>query len=142
MPDWLREIDHTADIGIQVTAPDRDTLYARAAEGMFTVLTDLSAVQPRTEEPFTVTAPDAEALMVRWLSELNFHHSTTHRLFCEFDVEVREEPDALVLEGRARGESIDLERHVVFTEIKAVTFHDLAVAESEGMWSVQVIFDM
>ena len=44
-PDWFREIDHTGDIGIQVTAPTLPHLFERAALGTFHVLTDLDTVQ-------------------------------------------------------------------------------------------------
>ena len=36
-PDWFREIDHTGDIGIQVTAPTLPRLFERAALGTFHV---------------------------------------------------------------------------------------------------------
>jgi SHS2 domain-containing protein len=42
----------------------------------------------------------------------------------------------------ARGEKIDPARHVIQTEIKAVTYHGLYVREVENGWEAQVIFDV
>jgi SHS2 domain-containing protein len=142
-PDWLREIDHTGDIGIRVTAPTLPALFERAATGTFHVLTDLSAVQPTTETTVTVEGRDREALMVRWLSELNYRHTVDRRLFCAFSVAAIEETDdGLHLTGTAQGEPIDPDRHTVYTEIKAITFHGMNIQHTDAGWTVQVIFDM
>jgi SHS2 domain-containing protein len=145
-PDWLDEIDHTGDVGIRVTAPTIEQLYERAAVGMFWVLTDVEAVRDREATTVAVTARDREAVMVKWLSELNFVHATDNRLFRRFDVELTagagEEGDALRLDATCHGESVDRSRHTLYTEIKAVTFHGMAVEETSDGWTVQVIFDM
>lgn len=142
-PDWLREIDHTGDIGIRVTAPTLPALFERAAAGTFHVLTDLSAVQPTTETSISVEGRDREALMVRWLSDLNYRHTVDRQLFCAFSVAAIEETDdGFRLTGTARGEAIDPNRHTVYTEIKAITFHGMDIQHTDAGWTVQVIFDM
>ncbi len=146
-PDWLTLLDHTADAGIRVTAPDLPTLFSRAAWGLFSVITDPATVQPAEAEPVEVTAEDLPALLVRWLSELNYRHLTRHRLYARFDV--RElvlpkpaEPGTCRLDAEVRGEAIVPGRHPVFTEIKAVTFHGLELTEIDGGWRAQIIFDL
>lgn len=142
-PAWLREIDHTGDVGLHVRAASLPQLFERAAEGMFRVLTDIDAVRPTSETALTVTGRDREALMVRWLSELNYYHTVDDQLFCAFAVaSVAEAAGELTLAGTARGESIAPERHVVHTEIKAITFHGMEIQETTDGWTVQVIFDM
>lgn len=114
-PDWLQEIDHTGDVGIVVTAPDRNRLYARAAVGLFWVLTDVEAVRDREAVDVPIEAADPESLMVRWLSELNVLHATQNVLFRRFDVDIRDTADGLHLDASAYGEPIDRDRHTVFT---------------------------
>jgi len=46
------------------------------------------------------------------------------------------------VEAIARGEVLDPARHEIKTGIKAVTYHQLYVEESEGGWETQVIFDI
>jgi len=142
-PDWLQEIDHTGDIGIQVRADTQAQLFERAATGTFHVLTDLDVVQPRDEMTIAVEGHDVDALMVRWLSELNYRHTVDDHLYCVFEVHaIEKEEDGLSLRATVRGEPIDPTRHTIHTEIKAVTFHGLSVQETRGGWAVQVIFDM
>ena len=143
MPDWLQEIDHTGDIGIRVTAPSLPQLFERAALGTFRVLTDLAAVQASKETHVAVDGHDLEALMVRWLSELNYRHTVDGVLFGTFAVEsIQETDEGLTLTATARGEPIDPARHTVYTEIKAITFHGMNIRETDDGWTVQVIFDM
>ena len=142
-PDWFHEIDHTGDIGIQVTAPTLPQLFERAAAGMVRVLTDPEAVRTDEATQITVNGRDQEALMVRWLSDLNYRHTVDHVLYGAFAVEAIGETDAgLSLTATVRGEPIDPDRHTVYTEIKAITFHGLDVHETDDGWAVQVIFDM
>jgi SHS2 domain-containing protein len=79
------------------------------------------------------------ALLVRWLSELNYRHITEHRIFSKFEVVTLSEQH---LEADVRGEIFDPARHTIFTEIKAVTFHDLQVERDERGWKAQIIFDL
>jgi len=142
-PDWFCEIDHTGDVGIQVTAPTLPQLFERAATGMFRVLTDLDSVHTSESTQIAVDGRDLEALMVRWLSELNYRHTVDNVLYGTFEVDsIHETEDGRVLSATVRGEAIDPDRHTVYTEIKAITFHGLDVHETDGGWAVQVIFDM
>lgn len=141
--DWFEEIDHTGDVGIRVTAPTLSRLFERAAAGMFRVLTDLDAVDTPESTQVAVDGRDREALMVRWLSELNYRHTVDNVLYASFEVASIDNADeGLTLMATAHGEPIDPDRHTVYTEIKAITFHGLDVHRTDDGWAVQVIFDM
>ena len=130
------EIEHTADVGIRAYGRTLDELFANSAEGMFSLIADLSKVKPVGEIEVRATADDAAALLVRWLSELLFVHETERLLFSSFDAAV----DGTSLRGRARGEPIDKARHELKLAIKAVTRHALSVDPAKG--TAQVIFDI
>lgn len=138
-PTWIREFEHTGDAGIAVEAADLDTLFARAAWGLFDVLVDLAAVVPREAREISVEAGDLDALLVRWLSELNFIHATEGWLFCSFVI--RRRTDHLLV-AEARGERYDPDRHTIYTEVKAVTFHGLCVEREGNVWRARIIFDL
>ena len=132
-------MDHTADVGFVITAESAAELFARAAWGMFDLLTDLKTVRPVERRPLRVTADDTASLLLRWLSELNFVHVTEHKLFSCFDVGA---VSSTALDAVIAGEAIDWTRHAVYTEIKAVTFHALAVEQVGSVWTARVLFDV
>jgi SHS2 domain-containing protein len=138
-PAWLQPVDHTADRGIIVQAADMEELFARAAWGMFAIITDMEAVHPAHSEKMVVTAPDRHALLVRWLSELNFQHATRHWLYSRFHILKLSDQQ---LEAEVGGENIAAERHTIHTEIKAVTFHGLRLEPAEKGWRAEIIFDL
>ena len=138
-PDWLEILDHTADTGIVVVADGYPELFSRAALGMFQVIGETSAVKPSERREIRVEAEDRAALLTRWLSELNFLHITEEMMFSRFEVEFCEETKLI---AAAYGERIDPSRHVIHTEIKAVTFHGLQIEQGERLCRAQVIFDL
>jgi len=132
-------IDHTADVGYRLFAPTLEQLFAIAGKALFDAITEVDSIRPRFSKQVSVTASDAEALLVAWLSELNFLCITNLELFCEFEIETVSNTE---LFATVRGEKIDPHRHEIKTEIKAVTYHGLFVRESRAGWEAQIIFDV
>ncbi len=139
VPEWLEFIDHTADVGICVRAPTLKKLYARAAWSMFSIITDMDTVRSTQITRVEIEASDSGSLLVQWLSELNYRHVTTHRLYSSFDIISLGDQR---LEAEIGGEPIDRQRHTIHTEIKAVTFHELRLAHDDKDWKARIIFDV
>lgn len=139
MPGYL-EHEHTADWELEAWAADLPGLFEQAARGMYA----LSGVQllPGVNETrsFTLRAQDAESLLVRFLGELLFYAQQENLGFDGF---------ALVLIQPAPGELLELRVTVeglpllsVDKEIKAVTYHNLAVRQEAGELHVRIVFDV
>lgn len=132
----FEELDHTADVGIRAYGKTVDELFANAAAGMFSLITDLDTVKPAGEVAVRLQSIDLKALMFDFLSELLFIHETQKLLLCDFQVTVAgDRIDAVV-----RGEGIDRDRHPLHLQIKAITYHDMIVDPNSGV--AQVIFDI
>ena len=129
-------MEHTADCGIRAYGATLSELFANAAAGMFSLITDLDAVKPVGEYEVRVRSKDTEALLFDFLSELLFVHETQKLLLSEFDVRVAD----LSVDARARGEKIEKGRHPLHLNLKAVTYHGMIVDEERGV--VEVIFDI
>lgn len=138
-PSWFSEIDHTGDVGVALSAPDLKTLFERAAWALFAVLTDPEAIERTDQWVIDVEGADRDDLLVRWLSELNFTHVTERIVLASFHIM---EMTDRQLSAVVYGEPIDATRHVIHTEVKAVTYHALHVEKCADGWRAQVIFDM
>jgi SHS2 domain-containing protein len=132
-------IDHTGDIGIIVRAATLPALFEAAALALFDILVDPDTVRAESPQPVEVSGEGREELMVRWLAELLFLFDARRVVFGRFEVE-EIHPD--LLRARAWGEPFDEDRHVVRTELKAVTYHGLLVSEDRDGWSARIIFDV
>jgi len=136
---FFAPIDHTADVGYRLWAPTLAELFAVAGRALFDAITELDSIQLHRERQIEVRADDVEALFVAWLAELNFYCITALELYGEFRIE---SISPTSVRATVRGEKIDPARHVIQTEIKAVTYHELFVRQAENGWEAQVIFDV
>ena len=134
--------DHTADIGLEVRGRDLADLLETAARATFEqVLEDLPAEVEAIEQvravPMEGFEDDAGELLVVWLQELLYRFEREHLGPLEFDF-----ADAGPARVRARVGfgRFDPKRHRAGTEVKAVTYHELAVREGpDGTWSARMI---
>ena len=133
-------IDHTADLGIRVRGKTLKELFTNAAHALFETVAVLDTIDAISQFQINVKAESVAELMVVWLDELIFRHEVDE-VFFKY-VEIAEISEAC-LSACVFGEPADFTKHVVFTEIKSVTYHQLSVRQStEGEWEANVIFDL
>jgi len=130
----FEEIDHTADRAIRAHGSTVAELFAHAALGMFSLMTDPEEVAPEKEYLIELEALDLETLLVNWLNELLFLRETEKVLFKEFDIL---ELTSTRLLARARGSLGQPTKAVV----KAATFHHLAIESHPDGYEATVVFD-
>jgi SHS2 domain-containing protein len=131
--------DHTADLGLRVTAPDLDTLFAEAAQALIAaVVVNPEAVRPLRLWEVNLPADEPVYLLFDWLKELLFRFDTEHELLSKFEVRV----SAAGLRGKAWGEPYDPGRHELDHEVKAITYHNLRLEQTADGWLAEVIVDI
>ena len=131
--------DHTADIGIRASAPSLEALFIQLARGLTALIAEDSTVASGETRPIRLEAPDAEALLLKWLQELLFWFSADGFLAAEYALS---EVTPTSLGGLVRGERFDPARHQQGREVKAITRHLLEVRQEDGAWRGQVIVDI
>jgi len=131
--------DHTADLGLRVRATDLNSLFAEAAQALFSVIVaDLSAVRPRQAIHLKLAGQARDDLLFDWLDELVYTFETRHLVLSEFDVSLHDKG----LSATARGEPLDPQRHGLGHEVKAITYHGLKVQRQADGWLAEVILDI
>jgi len=131
-------IDHTADAGIRVEAPTLEDLFETAGLAFTELVTSADSLDCRVERRFKLREDDVETLLVSWLQELLYLLDTEDLVFGRFQVKLHD----FSLEAVAWGDVFNPDIHAIKTEIKAVTYHQLEVAEGDQGWEAQVIFDI
>ena len=134
-----REIEHTADLGLEVEAPTLPLLFERAGLGMLELMIDLGAVEPLERRAIAVKGDRIDELLHDWLQAILVDFQARGFAACELAVE---ELGARHVRGTAAGEPIDPARHRLYTEIKGVTYHQLAVRETTDGWWARIICDV
>lgn len=137
-PDY-EMLDHTADARARVRGKTMEALLVNAARAMMDIITDRGGVSPERQVEVRATGRSPEALLVSWLEEINFLHETEKLLFRDFEVTGLTDTE---VRGVARGEPVDFTRHALYTDIKAVTFHDLDIKHTSEGLMVEIVFDI
>src|ERR687897_1207393 len=138
-PGSFREIDHTADLAVEITGTTFPALLAGSGEALFTLIADPENIEMRDEIVVSASGDGPEDLLHAWLCELlaQFNINGFIGKNCAID-----QITADRAEGRIRGEKLDLTRHGFRTEIKGVTYHDFRVWQQNGLWHARIIFDV
>lgn len=131
--------EHTADLGFTVTAPDLGTLFSEAGRALLAILIENpESVRTGTQVSIAVEGGESDYLLFDWLHELLVRFEDEQLLLADFDVQIG--PDGL--QAVARGERLDRTRHEPAHEIKAITYHQFEVRETDEGWKARVIVDV
>ena len=131
--------EHTADIGIRARSGTLNGLFEDSAKGLFSViLTNLDSVRCVQDTTIELAGDRRDDLLFDWLAELLYTFETRRMLFGRFEVRLGESD----LSAVAWGEPLDVGRHELDMEIKAVTYHGLKVEPDGEGWLAEVIVDL
>lgn len=130
----FQELPHTADVALYIWAPDLEDLFEQAAKGMYALMQARLQPAPRVARRLELSAPDAESLLVAFLSELIYLCEQEKLVFDAVRVSIQDEHLTAELSG---GRLEDIAK-----AIKAVTFHQLAIRRGEEGLETTVVFDV
>jgi protein archease len=131
--------EHTADMGLRVRAVELSQLFEEAAQALFSAIVEkLEAVEAKECLEVELQNEDIALLLFDWLKELLYRFDAEHRVYRKFQVEVK----GTILHGKALGERLDLSRHTLLNEVKAITYHGLRVEQTQHGWLAEVIIDI
>ncbi len=134
-----REIAHTADWELEAWAADLTHLLEQAARGMYALAGARLAAGPRQARRIEIQAADPEGLLVDFLSELLWLGESAGLAFDAFNLHIEERPaDGLRLQAYLDGAPLA----GIDKEIKAITWHGLAIRPTPGGLAVNVVLDV
>jgi SHS2 domain-containing protein len=135
-PVAFEEIEHTADRALRIYGSNLEELLLNAARGMNSLMVAKHVPCLEHQEKFVeLDAMDSESLLVDWLSELAYWAEIEMLVFHEFKID---SVSPTHLRARIYGRRVtQLEKH-----IKAVTYHNLDIVQTEKGFTATVVFDV
>ena len=160
LPEGVTVLDHTADVAIEIVAPDLPNLFDAAAAGMFALV--FGAGEPseveeadgggelesnasggsiasasETVREIDLTAGDLPSALVRWLRELLYLYQSEGIVYRRAEFETVSEAGTLRARVYGAPSTIPSVR-----EIKGVPYHNLEATRRGGGWYARVVFDV
>ncbi|UPW00726.1 archease [Halorussus gelatinilyticus] len=131
--------DHTADVAVAATGPTLAAVFAAAGDGMAGAMCDEIPADAGERFDFEVTAENREALLFDYLDRLIYERDVRAVLPVDNEVEIRGDGEEFVVTGSARGVPL---ADVSAREIKAVTYSDMELVETDDGWRAYVVLDV
>jgi SHS2 domain-containing protein len=130
-------IDHTADLGIDVTGTSFDDLLTTIARAMFE--TQIKGIlEYRESKHIECTGDTWEDLLVDWCRELLYLYAVHEFIPMTYRITLNDRH----LSATVEGDHFNKTRHTIVTEIKNVTYHDLKIEKTRTGYHTTVIFDV
>jgi SHS2 domain-containing protein len=156
-----QELEHPADLLLQITGPDLATLFENALFAFYDQVAELGGFVAEREVVFSVSGASPSDVLRALLNEALFRFETERFVAVDARVTIESttfpggtepvkgergaEPGAGGVTAVARlwGENATRDRHTLGAEIKAVTYHRLALERTpDGTYRVTVLFDV
>ncbi|HBL53292.1 MAG TPA: protein archease [Syntrophaceae bacterium] len=133
-------IDHTADLGIEVTGRTKKELFTKATLSLMDIVVERKGTGAGVKEKaLTVEGSDPADLLINFLREILYLFNGEALIVGECEIT---KCGNKALDARLLLEPYNKKKHVMKTEIKAVTYHGLAVKKTKKGWRARVIFDV
>ena len=134
--------DHEADIGIIGYGTSLNEAFGEGAKAMFQIMANIKNVEPKKEIKIDIEASDEEALFVEWLNSLLAYKDIEDIIFSDFKAGIKHLPDKYILNGIAKGEKINYNKHHLKIEVKAATYSQLKIEKINKIYRVQCVVDV
>jgi SHS2 domain-containing protein len=131
----FEEIEHTADWSYRVWGENLAELFLQAAAGLYRLAGIRLAGEPRITREIELKAIDSESLLIAWLNELLYLHESERLGFDQFEI--------LYLNQTTFHAKVTVApTEEWLKDIKAVTYHNLTIRESQSGLEVTLVLDV
>ena len=131
----FEEIEHTADWAYRVRGKDLAELFIQAALGLYALVGMELAPGERITRSLQLEGIDHESLLVAWLNELLYFHESEGLGFERLEIQHLDETN---IQAKVTGAPTQQ----WLKDIKAVTYHNLAIRETESGLEVTLVLDV
>ena len=137
----FREIDHAADLGLDLEGSDPGAVLEAAQRGLVQVLFgEIPPISATEERAIELAAESYAELLKAWCESL--YRLLEDEGFVALESRI-DDPEPASFRAAVRGARLTREALAAASELKAVTWHQLTLEPSPaGGWRGRVIFDV
>jgi SHS2 domain-containing protein len=139
MEKGFKILEHPADMGIEAFGNNLKEAFEQAAVGLISIILDPSNVENIKTKKVQIYATDYEQLLVKWLTEVLYLYDGDNFISGKFGVETL---TPISITAIINGENFNNSRHTTKMDVKAITYHQILVQESEDGGLIRVYLDI
>jgi SHS2 domain-containing protein len=138
----FRYLDHVTDAIVEAYGSSLDEAFENSAKGLVNTMIDLEQISPDQEYEIVAKGYDVKSLLYDWLEKVMLGLLIDNIALSDFKVKISENNGNYFLKGIAKGEFLDLKRHHYKIEIKAVTYHEMEIKQTESIITIRFLLDL
>lgn len=141
--EFYEYLDHTADVQFHTWGDSLDLAFTHMASCMFNYITDISKLDIDFDKTtdISVEGHDLHSLLFSYMDELLFRFCTEG--FCCVKVDIKKfDRENFNIDFLAYGCQFDPKLHPQGTEIKAITYSNMQIHETQSRADIYVIVDI
>lgn len=138
------ELDHPADLLLEIWGPDMPGLFSNALSALYDHVVALQDFQAREHMTIRAEGSDPAETLRALLAEALYHFEEAGFVATKSIVAIETRGNGTMrATAHLEGERLDRLRHTLLSEIKAVTYHRLTAGPTpEGAWKATVLMDI
>lgn len=131
----------TADVAFEATGKTLNKLFENAALAVFATQVDVKTVKEKVTTEIELENKDVEHLLIDFLNEIIFYKDADRLIYKTVRVDIIKNK-TYTLHAELHGEEIDLKKHKLGNDVKAVTMHKFKIEETKKGWTCRVVLDI
>lgn len=132
-----------ADVAFEAWGDDPGAVFTSAAEATMNVMVaDLDSLILRDRRAVELDGEALDMLLFDFLQEVIFYKDAQRLLLRPEAVHVESREGVHKVSGELIGEELDMERHELVVDVKAVTLHRFALERVGRRWRAFVVLDI
>ena len=132
-------LDHTADLGVSITGSGLIDLFENAGRTLLHLMFRVRPDKKADLVQISISGNDLADLMNKWLSEILYLYAGENLVVTGTNIDSLS-PISLI--ATLKTSPFNPKFHKIIREIKAVTYHQIAVTNENDIWTARVIFDL
>ena len=143
MPYKFVEDLSVADVAFVASGDSLEELFESSALATTNVMVkDLKKIEFKKRRKITVSDKSIEKLLFNFLQEIIYVKDAELLVFGKYNVRIKDRAGTYSLVCIAFSEKIDMEKHELVVDVKAVTYHLFEVKQEGKKWKAKVILDI
>jgi protein archease len=142
MTTGFRYLDHVTDAIVEAYGSSLDEAFENSAKGLVNTMIDLEQITPDQEYEIVAKGYDVKSLLYDWLEKVMLGLLIDNIALSDFKVKISKNNGNYFLKGIAKGEVLDLKKHHYKIEIKAVTYHEMEIKQTENIITTRFLLDL
>lgn len=131
-----------ADVCFEASSKTLEELFESAGLATTnTMVKSLKKISGKEKRKISVSADTIENLLFKFLEEIIFLKDARQLIFSKYKIKISQ-GKTCKLACEALGEKINMKKHEMLVDVKAVTWHLFEVKKEKNIWRARVILDI